>query len=278
LQTHYTYEPFGGASRAGTLSANTQQFTGRENDAAGLYFYRARFYSPTLQRFISEDPVGLLAGVNLFAYVLNAPTGFSDPIGLDRRGTVQVGFGGSACAFSVCVSTSLGVAVDANGGVGLFGTSGGGAGVGASASAGLQFGFSNASDVTGLGGPFAQIGGGGGAGAAGGIDYFAGQSSSGYVQGGTVILGAGGGASASAAILAYVSLALWVIAGGLWYSYDRSRPSERRPETGAVFELNTHGHVVYITLAEAVRLYGLMAIGLGGLVLCIAFGQRRSSR
>ena len=38
---------------------NPFQYTGRENDATGLYYYRARYYSPTLRRFISEDPLGL---------------------------------------------------------------------------------------------------------------------------------------------------------------------------------------------------------------------------
>jgi hypothetical protein len=43
----------------GASSANRAQFNGRENDQTGLYYYRARFYSPSLQRFISEDPIGL---------------------------------------------------------------------------------------------------------------------------------------------------------------------------------------------------------------------------
>jgi len=33
-----------------------------------LYYYRARYYNPTLQRFISEDPVGFAGGgPNLYA-------------------------------------------------------------------------------------------------------------------------------------------------------------------------------------------------------------------
>src|SRR6266542_987886 len=39
-------------------------------------------YHPGLQRFISEDPIGLRGGVNLYAYVANAPTRFTDPRGL----------------------------------------------------------------------------------------------------------------------------------------------------------------------------------------------------
>ncbi len=54
------------------------------DDETGLYQVRARYYSPTLRRFISEDPSGLSAGINQFAYGGNDPINFSDPTGLDR--------------------------------------------------------------------------------------------------------------------------------------------------------------------------------------------------
>ena len=57
--------------------------SGRENDGTGLYYYRARYYSPTIQRFISEDPIGFYGGdVNFYAYVGNNPVKFVDPSGL----------------------------------------------------------------------------------------------------------------------------------------------------------------------------------------------------
>jgi hypothetical protein len=34
----------------GSANANSYQFTGRENDGTSLYYYRARYYSPTAQR------------------------------------------------------------------------------------------------------------------------------------------------------------------------------------------------------------------------------------
>jgi RHS repeat-associated protein len=82
LQTQYTYEPFGATSTSGAASANPAQFTGRENDGTGLYYYRPRYYNPQFQRFLSEDPIGFGAGdVNLSAYAFNAPTKFRDPSG-----------------------------------------------------------------------------------------------------------------------------------------------------------------------------------------------------
>lgn len=68
-------EPFGKTAVSGAASANPLQYTGRESDGTGLYYYRARYYSPTFQRFISEDPLGFAGGdVNLYAYVGNSPT------------------------------------------------------------------------------------------------------------------------------------------------------------------------------------------------------------
>lgn len=81
VTTTYTYEPFGSTTVTGA-STNPFQFTGRENDGNGLYYYRARYYSPSRSRFLSEDPLGFDAGdPNLYAYVSNNPTNFTDPDG-----------------------------------------------------------------------------------------------------------------------------------------------------------------------------------------------------
>jgi len=80
--TQYTYEPFGNATSTGPTSSNALQYTGRENDGTGLYFYRTRYYSPRLQRFISQDPIGFAGGdINLYAYIFNSPTNYFDPTG-----------------------------------------------------------------------------------------------------------------------------------------------------------------------------------------------------
>ena len=89
IKTTYTYDPFGNTTISGEASDNPFQYTGRENDGAGLYYYRARYYSPELQRFISEDPIGLEGGdVNFYAYVGNNPVRYKDPAGLSISGSV----------------------------------------------------------------------------------------------------------------------------------------------------------------------------------------------
>lgn len=82
----YAYEPFGKSTANGTL-ANPFQFTGRENDGTGLYYYRARYYNPHLGRFLNEDPLRFGGGdINLFAYANNNPVILTDPSGLLSAG------------------------------------------------------------------------------------------------------------------------------------------------------------------------------------------------
>jgi RHS repeat-associated protein len=78
----YTYGAYGASSQSGT--ANTSfQYTGRENDGAtNLDYYRERYYSPSLNRFVSQDPLGLGSGMNVYAYVRGNPVSRKDPMGL----------------------------------------------------------------------------------------------------------------------------------------------------------------------------------------------------
>ena len=75
------YGPFGeGSAPHGT---NAFGFTGQRFDAeSGLYYFRARYYSPTLGRFLQPDPAGFVDGLNLYTYAGNSPITFNDPLGL----------------------------------------------------------------------------------------------------------------------------------------------------------------------------------------------------
>lgn len=82
IQTQYSFDPFGNTTTSGASTTSSFAYTGRELDSTGLYFNRARYYNTTLQRFISEDPIGFSGGdTNLYAYVWNSPTNFVDPGG-----------------------------------------------------------------------------------------------------------------------------------------------------------------------------------------------------
>jgi hypothetical protein len=49
-----------------------------------LAYHGARYYAPWLGRWISADPLGLTAGLNLFRYASNNPVGYIDSSGLQE--------------------------------------------------------------------------------------------------------------------------------------------------------------------------------------------------
>ncbi len=76
----YVYSEFGEPAGGSFLP---YQFAGyRYDNETGLYYVRARYYSPGLGRFLQPDPIGVKGGTNLYAYVNNDPINGTDPLGL----------------------------------------------------------------------------------------------------------------------------------------------------------------------------------------------------
>jgi RHS repeat-associated protein len=87
----YEYTPFGESLAATEGTAQPLRYGSREYDPdTKLYYNRARFYDPHQGRFISQDPIGLAGGVNIYVYAANDPGNQTDPFGLDNCHAVKV--------------------------------------------------------------------------------------------------------------------------------------------------------------------------------------------
>jgi len=87
LLNTYAYEAFGKDLNLSSDAQNSLRFGGGlglfTDDASGLVYMRARFYDPSIGRFLSVDPLALSLGTGLYAYAGNNPVNYSDPSGFD---------------------------------------------------------------------------------------------------------------------------------------------------------------------------------------------------
>lgn len=89
LAQHNVYNPWGQLEAQIDMLPDTSRLGWkglmREGDITNLYYARARWYDPESRRFMSEDPIGLAGGLNLYMMADNDPVNKSDPTGLDAE-------------------------------------------------------------------------------------------------------------------------------------------------------------------------------------------------
>ena len=133
-------------------------FTGQRLDETGLYYYNARYYDPTIGRFISADTFAQNftnpQNLNRYSYVLNNPLRYTDPTGWWTIGlglNVFLGFIGN-------VSASKMIVIDFKGGARWVDCTELGVAIGASVSMSGIFQFTTADSVDDLLGTSRQLG------------------------------------------------------------------------------------------------------------------------
>ena len=86
LTAQYEYGPFGEVLRATGAMAKTNPFrfsTKYQDDQSDYLYYGYRYYNPNTGRWLSRDPIGEAGGLNVYAFVVNDPLSFIDPLGDD---------------------------------------------------------------------------------------------------------------------------------------------------------------------------------------------------
>lgn len=87
VTTKIDYLPYGDINTINGPDTFRYKFTGKELDhETGLYYFRSRYYDPSIGRFITADsqlggPLSMPDVFNRYAYALNSPVNYTDPTG-----------------------------------------------------------------------------------------------------------------------------------------------------------------------------------------------------
>jgi RHS repeat-associated protein len=93
------YDPFG-AGMGG--SGTTHLYTGHDwDETSELYYAPYRYYSPEFARWLTRDPLGMVDGPNVYAYVANNPINSYDLLGLWKNLLCKTGCAAGAFAFTM---------------------------------------------------------------------------------------------------------------------------------------------------------------------------------
>jgi RHS repeat-associated protein len=107
----YRYDPFGAVEYSSDPTLQPLGYHGAYRDAENLVYLRNRWYDPELQRFLSEDPIGLAGGINRYTFVGNGPMDGRDPSGLCPQWLVDQAAAGSEVAQAACPGASFGAPI-----------------------------------------------------------------------------------------------------------------------------------------------------------------------
>jgi RHS repeat-associated protein len=112
---HINYDVFGNITSDSNPNLEFRfSYTGRELDTeTGNYYYRSRYYDGFNGRFISEDTIGFEGNdTNLYRYVGNSPTNYTDPTGNIAFIPFLIGVGKVATATTVVTVVADGISPD----------------------------------------------------------------------------------------------------------------------------------------------------------------------
>jgi RHS repeat-associated protein len=107
----YVYQAFGNIQTSSGSSINPFRYNGEtgyylDTDLPQLYV-RARHYSPSVGRWLSPDPLGLIQGPNLYLYLRNSVVGRSDPSGMCKVCGVTLLSGGGSGGIWLHIANTL---------------------------------------------------------------------------------------------------------------------------------------------------------------------------